>query len=141
MIYTIRHKTTLHYTNLVRLARFNLRLAPVAWPTQIISDHRLEVSPRPARIRQESGPWLVNETHLEMREPLAKLEITSSFRAEVFPPSPTWPAPQPHHRRSARHGAGLAGDLAHMPRALSVRLAHRGNLARGDRRMGPPMAA
>mgnify|MGYP003364979561 CR=1 FL=1 len=86
MIYTIRHKTTLHYTNLVRLARFNLRLAPVAWPTQIISDYRLEVSPKPARIRQESGPWLVNETHLAMREPLAKLEITSSFRAEVFTP-------------------------------------------------------
>jgi transglutaminase-like putative cysteine protease len=86
MIYNVRHKTTLTYTNLVRLARFNLRLRPVTWPGQIISDYALEVSPKPARTRQESGPWLVNETHLEMREPLARLEITSRFRAQIFAP-------------------------------------------------------
>lgn len=87
MIYTIAHTTTLFYTNLVRLARFNLRLRPVDWPGQIISDYALKVTPAPARIRQDGGPWLVNETHLTMREPIAKLEITSRFRAEVFEPA------------------------------------------------------
>jgi len=87
MIYTVRHTTTLHYANLVRLARFNLRLRPVDWPGQIVSDYALEVTPAPARIRQETGPWLVNETHLTMREPIARLEITSRFRAQVDEPA------------------------------------------------------
>jgi transglutaminase-like putative cysteine protease len=87
MIYTIAHTTTLYYANLVRLARFNLRLRPVDWYSQIVSDYALEVVPAPARIRQERGPWLVNETHLTMREPLVRLEITSRFRAQVFEPA------------------------------------------------------
>ncbi|MDE1916286.1 MAG: transglutaminase family protein [Sphingomonadales bacterium] len=86
MIYRVRHTTRLFYSNLVRLARFNLRLHPVEWPGQSLCDYRLDVSPKPARIRQTTGPWLVNETHLAMREPLARLDITSSFRVEVKPP-------------------------------------------------------
>lgn len=86
MIYTVRHTTTLFYTNLVRLARFNLRLRPVAWPGQSITNYALDITPRPARIRHANGPWLVNETHLDMREPLARLEITSRFRAQIAAP-------------------------------------------------------
>jgi transglutaminase-like putative cysteine protease len=87
MIYTVRHTTSLFYSNLVRLARFNLRLRPVDWPGQLISDYALDISPKPARLREETGPWLVNETHLTMREPLARLDITSRFRAQVFEPA------------------------------------------------------
>jgi transglutaminase-like putative cysteine protease len=87
MIYNVTHTTTLFYSNLVRLARFNLRLRPIDWPGQTVSDYRLDVSPAPADIRQKSSPWLANETRLTLRDPITRLSITSRFRARVQPPA------------------------------------------------------
>ena len=86
MIYRIHHKTLIQYTGLVRLAQFNLRLEPSAWPRQQVSDYVLAIDPVPSAIRAEQGPFLVEEARLVLREPITRLQIDSSFRVEVAPP-------------------------------------------------------
>jgi transglutaminase-like putative cysteine protease len=87
MIYDVRHVTTVRYTGMVRLARFNLRLKPAPWPGQVLQDYRLTVEPTPSSMQEEVGPYIVNRHRLTIREPLSKLTIESSFRVEVDPPS------------------------------------------------------
>lgn len=85
MIYKVRHKTRMRYAAPVANARFNLRLKPVAWPGQTISDVRLEMQPQAARVTDKPGPYLVTTTQIEFVEDLVDLTITSTFRAEVGP--------------------------------------------------------
>ncbi len=87
MLYDIRHLTTVKYASPVRLARFNLRLRPAAWPGQVLDRFKLVIDPPPWSIQDESGPFIVNRSRLTIREPLAKLRIESRFRVEVSDPS------------------------------------------------------
>jgi transglutaminase-like putative cysteine protease len=87
VIYDIRHKTCVDYAAPVRLARFNLRLRPAAWPTQTVSRFHLSVEPQPWTMEEEAGPFLVNRSRLFIREPLDRLEVESRFRVEVTPPA------------------------------------------------------
>ena len=83
MRYRVSHVTRVTYDSPVRLARFNLRLRPAEWPGQVVSGYRLLVDPRPAAVASGSGPFVVNRSHLLIREPLTELVIDSSFDAEV----------------------------------------------------------
>ncbi len=85
MIFRVSHITDIRYASAVRLARFNVRLEPVAWPGQSLFDYRLEVSPRPHSIARSAGPYVVNTRRLLLNEPLAALRIASSFSIEVLP--------------------------------------------------------
>lgn len=87
MIYEVRHLTTMHYSGLVRLARFNVRLKPAPWHTQTLTDYALAIDPMPWTIQEESGPFVVNRSRLTIREPLSGLSIESRFRIEVRPPA------------------------------------------------------
>lgn len=87
MIYQVRHLTTVEYAAPVRLARFNLRLQPAAWPGQVMTDYTLAIDPVPWSIQDETGPWIVNRSRLFVRDPLTRLRIESSFRMEVAAPS------------------------------------------------------
>ena len=83
MIYEVSHRTTVSYATVVRLARFNLRLKPAAWPGQILRDYTMDVNPRPASVREEAGPYVVNRSRLTLKEPISTLTIESRFRVEV----------------------------------------------------------
>ena len=83
MIYEVSHRTTVSYATVVRLARFNLRLKPAAWPGQILRDYTMDVTPRPASVREEVGPYVVNRSRLTLKEPISTLTIESRFRVEV----------------------------------------------------------
>ena len=83
MIYDVSHRTTVTYATEVRLARFNLRLKPAAWPGQTLRDYTMEVSPRPSSVREESGPYVVNRSRLTLKDPISALSIESRFRVEV----------------------------------------------------------
>lgn len=87
MLYDVSHRTQVTYASVVRLARFNLRLKPAAWPGQVLRDYHLVIDPAPSSVREESGPYLVNRTRLTLREPIAALAIESRFTVEVLPPS------------------------------------------------------
>ena len=50
MIYSVRHSTEMRYAVPVSDARFNLRLKPVSWRGQLLSDQRLTLDPQPSRI-------------------------------------------------------------------------------------------
>ena len=83
MHYRVRHITRVTYAGEVRLARFNLRLRPAHWPGQQIADYRLRIDPRPTTIASDTGPFVVNRSHLTIREPLTELTIESRFTASV----------------------------------------------------------
>ncbi|MEY2927986.1 MAG: hypothetical protein RL367_2463 [Pseudomonadota bacterium] len=113
MNYRVKHVTRVKYDGLVNLARFNLRLKPVEWPGQTLTGYRLDISPVPRVIINESGPFLVNLARLTLDKPTASLTVTSEFSVRVDPP--------------------LAGLATHAPSLAEVRhqaLADRGLTAR-----------
>lgn len=79
MIYQVRHVTEIRYSSIIRQARFNLRLKPAVWPGQILTDYRLAISPAPATIVEESGPFVVNNSRIVLKEPISQLSIESDF--------------------------------------------------------------
>ena len=87
MLYDICHLTMMTYASPVRLARFNLRLRPAAWPGQVLDRFSLTIDPVPWSVQDEAGPFLVNRSRLTIRRPLSRLRIESRFRVEVSEPS------------------------------------------------------
>jgi transglutaminase-like putative cysteine protease len=85
MIYAVTHKTTIRYSGLVSVAQFNVRLRPAPWPGQNLRDFRLTVDPLPWTRQDEPGSYVVNQSRLTMRDPIAELTIESRFTAEVLP--------------------------------------------------------
>jgi len=83
VIYDVSHRTTVSYATVVRLARFNLRLKPAAWPGQTLRDYTMEIEPRPSSVREESGPYVINRSRLTLKDPISALTIESRFRVEV----------------------------------------------------------
>jgi transglutaminase-like putative cysteine protease len=83
MRYAVRHVTNLKYAQPVRPAQFNVRLRPAAWPGQTVSDYRLAITPRPSQLSEGMGGFHVHETRFGMREPVAKLQVESTFQVEV----------------------------------------------------------
>jgi transglutaminase-like putative cysteine protease len=83
MNYLVRHRTVVRYAKPARLARFNVRLRPAAWPHQIVEDYTLEVKPTPSSIETRPGSSPVNVSRLVIGAPLAALEIESQFRVSV----------------------------------------------------------
>jgi len=87
MIYDVRHVTTIRYASIVRLARFNLRLRPAPWPTQILKEYKLTIDPLPWTVQDEEGPYIVNRSRLTLKDPIAQLVIESRFTVDVLPPA------------------------------------------------------
>lgn len=83
MIYEVNHITHVDYDAQVRLARFNLRLEPVAWPGQTVSNFSLTVDPSPSGLftRAAAYPALVARAVID--EPLYELTISSRFTVRV----------------------------------------------------------
>jgi transglutaminase-like putative cysteine protease len=83
MIYDIRHVTRFDYGAQVKFARCNLRLKPIDWPGQVLSDYALTVEPagQLSAARAEAG--LANVTRLVVDSPVRKLEIVSTARVQV----------------------------------------------------------
>lgn len=82
MRYAVSHKTTLKYASPVRLAQFNVRLRPVEWPGQTVSDFVLKVDPNPATISEGKGSYYVNEARFALHEAISQLTIESRFSVE-----------------------------------------------------------
>ncbi|MDB5695499.1 MAG: transglutaminase [Sphingomonas bacterium] len=83
MIYDIRHVTRFDYGSTVKFARCNLRLQPIDWPGQRLTDYRLTVEPvgRVTPARAEAG--LANVTRLVVDQPVRTLTIESVARLTV----------------------------------------------------------
>ena len=69
------------YAAPVRLARFNVRLRPAAWPGQMVSDYALTVDPSPLSILEGEGGYYVNESKFTLRDPIQRLQVESRFTA------------------------------------------------------------
>lgn len=83
MIYHVRHTTLVRYDAFVRLARFNLRLRPALWPTQTVTDFKLEVKPAPAVIQERKSAYPVNVARMVIETPLTELQVESRFKVDV----------------------------------------------------------
>ena len=83
----MRNRARLSYRQPIRDARLNLRLAPVAWPGQTVSNLVLTTDPQPAEREEHSGPYFVNVTTLAYRQPVQALNVVSEFDAAITPPS------------------------------------------------------
>ena len=79
MRYAINHITTVDYATPVRLARFNLRLKPAAWPGQTVTDHVLTIAPHPATMVSGAGAYHVEETRFTLTQPAEQLHVESRF--------------------------------------------------------------
>lgn len=89
MRYRITHGTTLEYAAPVRLARFNLRLRPSAWPGHTISDYNLAIDPWPASLSESQGAYYVNESKFTLSDPIRRLQVESRFTVTRAPLAPT----------------------------------------------------
>ncbi len=83
MRYRVDHLTRVQYRSPVRLARFNLRLAPIAWPGQTTSGFSLAIEPRPARREERIGAYPFLLTRVEIDQPIETLEIRARFEASA----------------------------------------------------------
>ncbi len=83
MRYRVDHVTRVHYRSPVRLARFNLRLAPVAWPGQTTSGFSLAIEPRPSLREDRAGAYPFHLTRVEIDQPIETLEIRARFEASA----------------------------------------------------------
>ena len=93
MKYRVTHSTHIKYHSIVRLAQFNLRLKPVDWSGQTLTDYTLSVTPKPASITTLDAPYVGNVSRLTIAEPLVELLITSRFEAMLMPAPPLPAAP------------------------------------------------
>lgn len=85
MKYRVHHRTTVRYADMVRLARFNLRLEPADYAPQRVSRYHLSVSPRPSRIEQRDAvQFPVKVARLVIDSPLEQLVVDCRFEAEVL---------------------------------------------------------
>lgn len=91
MKYAVRHVTSTHYAAPVRLARFNLRLAPAPWPGQTVTEHSISIDPNPAERIALSGPWIANSLQIALDQPTTSLTVDSRFMVEVEAPPPLLP--------------------------------------------------
>jgi len=79
MRYAVTHSTTMEYATAVRLARFNVRLRPAAWPGQVVNDYALSVDSWPASIVEGEGAYYVNESKFTLAAPVQRLQVESRF--------------------------------------------------------------
>lgn len=79
MIYHVRHRTTVTYESVVRLARFNLRLRPAAWQKQSMENFAVAVHPEPASFESRPGAYVADVSRLVIDRPLSALTVESSF--------------------------------------------------------------
>jgi transglutaminase-like putative cysteine protease len=83
MRYKVSHIIRVDYDPPVRLAHFNLRLRPIAWPGQQVHDFSLAVEPAPDRRQERAGAYPFNLTRVELLRPISTLEVRSTFTADV----------------------------------------------------------
>lgn len=83
MKYRVSHIIHVDYRERVRMAHFNLRLRPIDWPDQIVSDYALVIEPRPTMREERPGAYPFNLTRIEIAKPVTTLEVRSTFIATV----------------------------------------------------------
>ena len=123
MIYKVLHKTAMRYATPVRDARFNLRLKPYAWQGHAVSQASITIAPKPARIAETAGPYLVNTMRAEYDSDLEQLEITSSFTVDVAMVQPAHAGPPITRLRQAALASRDLSPLSPAPYLFSSRIA------------------
>ncbi len=83
MRYRVSHIIHVDYDSPVRMAHFNLRLQPILWPGQTVSDYDLSIDPLPNTRQDRLGAFPFNLTRIEIARPIGTLEIRSTFIATV----------------------------------------------------------
>jgi transglutaminase-like putative cysteine protease len=83
MRYRVSHIIRVEHGQPIRMARFNLRLRPIDWPGQQVSDLKLVIDPQPGMQEDIVGTLPVNLTRIEIAQPIRVLEIRSTFLATV----------------------------------------------------------
>lgn len=88
MRYVIRHETRFEYDAPVQFARCNLRLRPIDWPGQTVSDFLLTVEPGGMVTPAQSGGMLAHIDRLIVADAVAHLSITATANVVVNRPVP-----------------------------------------------------
>lgn len=83
MRYKVSHIIRVDYDPPVRMAHFNLRLMPIAWPGQRIEAYELAIDPLPEKREERAGAYPFNLTRVEVLKPIKTLEVRSTFIADV----------------------------------------------------------
>lgn len=83
MRYRVSHIIRVDYAEPIRMAHFNLRLRPIDWPGQRVSDHELVIEPAPGLRTEQPGPFPFNLTRVEISQSISTLEVRSTFIALV----------------------------------------------------------
>jgi len=83
MRYKVSHIIRVDYDPPVRMAHFNLRLAPIAWPGQRVEGYELAIEPTPELREERTGAYPFNLTRVEILKQVKTLEIRSTFIADV----------------------------------------------------------
>lgn len=83
MIYDVHHVTHVEYDARVRNGRFNLRLRPVAWPGQTVSNFALTIDPPVGAMTAQPAAYQTSITRAVVDGPLRELTITSRFTVTI----------------------------------------------------------
>ena len=90
MKYRLTHRTTYRYEQPVTFAQCVLRLTPAPSDRQSVSRDRVDISPAPARVEMQTGPFGEPTLRVRIDTPHTRLVITATSRIEVraHPPTP-----------------------------------------------------
>jgi len=113
--YRVRQDSRLIYRSPVADARLNLRLRPVAWPGQVVSDFSMNIDPVPASRHDEGGPYLTNVAAISFVQPIAGLSVVTEFTADIAPPPIPSRTPTIAALRGEASAARTMGPLAPAP--------------------------
>ncbi len=82
-LYDLTHTTHYRYSGFVSMCQNQLRLTPREAPFQHLLKHRLEIIPKPARIRASSDFFRNQVSYFELHQPHDHLQITMSAQIRV----------------------------------------------------------
>lgn len=109
MKYRLTHRTTYRYDQPVTFAQCVLRLTPASSARQTVTRDRVDISPAPARIEPEPGPFGEPTLRVRIDAPHTRLVITATSSIDVHT---YWPAPDGMSWEAVRAEAMASRDLS-----------------------------
>jgi len=107
--YRLTHRTTYRYDQPVTFAQCVLRLTPASSARQTVTNDQVEISPSPARIETEAGPFGEPTLRARIDAPHTRLVITATSRIDVHT---YWPTPDGMSWEAVRAEAMASRDLS-----------------------------
>jgi transglutaminase-like putative cysteine protease len=126
--YSIIHKTSYRYNNLVSVSHHLMRLAPRALPYQRLARHQLTIDPTRAVLESHEDYFGNTVNFVTIEGPHRQLLVESRCEVEVLPKAisspdltPAWEQVRALSRGDTYHGEGESSEFSFASRLIALR--------------------